>query len=122
MAREGKILILVDLDKEQDHAQVYADLVATKKYLENVISSIEKRVLDGEQIDGLRVVPGNKTRYITATGVSYLRTIFTEDELYEKKLIGITKLDEMVGEKDMAYLIANKLVDYKYAKDKVIVE
>ncbi len=122
MAREGKILILVDLDKEQDHAQVYADLVETKKYLENVISSIEKRVLDGEQIDRLKVIPGNKTRYITATGVSYLRTIFTEDELYEKKLIGITKLDEMVGEKDMAYLIANKLVDYKYAKDKVIVE
>ena len=39
-----------------------------------------------------------------------------------KKPIGITKLEKLLDEKEIAYLTANGLIEYKIGNDRVVVE
>lgn len=118
----GKLLVVIDLDLELDISQTYEDIDTTIKYLTDVKKSIEARVLGGEEIPGLKVVPGRKTREITDVGLKYLVSVLGEENVYEKKPIGITKLEKLLDEKEIAYLTANGLIEYKIGNDRVVVE
>lgn len=118
-----KLLVeLIDLDLE-NNAEIYASAQATIKYLSDIVKSIEKRVLeDGEIIKGLTVVDGKSTRVITEQGFAYLATIVDPDLLYEKKPIGITKLEKIVGGEGLFNLTQLGFIKLETGNPKVIVD
>lgn len=114
-------LVLFDLDLEDDFSRVYKDAQDTIKYLQDLVSSIEKRVLSGETISGLQVVDGRKSRVITEPGFKYLSKILGEKVVYEeiKKPITITKLEALISKEDMEELVLNGYVAYRESAKKV---
>lgn len=114
-------LVLFDLDLEEDLSKVYKDAQDTIEYLKDLVSSIEKRVLSGETINGLQVVDGRKSRVITEPGFKYLSKVLGEKVVYEeiKKPITITKLEALVSKEDMEDLILNGYVAYQESAKKV---
>lgn len=110
----------IDLDLEEE-AKVYRDAQETIAYLQDIMQNIESRVLDGEDIEGFEVKEGSKTRVITKEGLEYLERVLGEDKVYEikKKPIGITKLEELVDDEEMASLIQKGVVAFKPGKPKV---
>ena len=87
-------LVLFDLDLELDLASVYKNAKDTIAYLEDLIKSIDNRVLGGEVIPGLQVVQKRGNRYITPPGEKYLASILGEDKFYKiiKKPLTLTEL------------------------------
>ena len=75
----------LDLDLIGNIANVYERAKNSIKYLADFCASIEARVIGGEEITGLKVIPGNKTRYITLLGEKVLEKNFG-DKIYTKKL------------------------------------
>lgn len=117
-------LVLFDLDLEDDLKKVYKDSQDTIKYLQDLVSSIEKRVLGGETLGGFKVVSGRKSRFITEPGFKYLTKLLGEDTVYEtiKKPITITKLEALVKKEDMEELLVEGYVAYKEGSKQVVVE
>lgn len=117
-------LVLFDLDLEEDLRKIYQDAKDTIAYLEDIVKSIETRVLDGEHIRGLKIVTGRKTRFITDEGFIYLAKILGKDKVYElvEKPITLTKLEALIGEKETAKLEGLGYIQNKFASNKVVVE
>lgn len=116
-------LVLFDLDLEDNLKEVYQNAKDTIAYLEDVVKSIENRVLDGEEIQGLKVIEPKGNRYITEPGFKYLAKVLGEDVVYETKKtpIGITKLEALIGESEMEELAENGYIANKVGKAKVII-
>lgn len=112
-----------DLDLD-DLAKVYEDAQETIKYLQDVINSIEKRVVDGEEVEGLKVVDGRKTRNITEEGLKYLEKTLGKDRIYEtvQKPIGVTKLEKMLESDEFAELYTKGVISFKVGKPKVVLD
>lgn len=111
----------IDLDLE-DPAEIHKDAKETIKYLQDVVKSVEKRVLEGEKVKGLKKVPGNKTRKITDKGYKYLESVFGKEKVYKtvEKPIGITELEDMVSEEELADLYKKNVIVFKESKPKVV--
>jgi hypothetical protein len=117
-------LLLIDLDLEEDLAKVYKDSKDTIKYLEDLVKSIDKRVLDGESIRGLRIVDGKKSRFITEPGFKYLEHKLGTNVVYEmiKTPITIGKLEALLPQEDMDALLSFGYISLKESSKKVDVE
>lgn len=111
----------IDLDLD-DLGKVYQDAQETIKYLQDVSKSIEKRVLSGEDVDGLKIVPGKKSRTITEQGLKYLEKTLGKENVYKTvvKPIGITELEKLVEPDEMAELYTKNVVTFKEGKPKVV--
>jgi hypothetical protein len=108
----------LDLVKEVD---AYENALETIKYLQDVVNSIEQRVLSGESIDGLEMSEGIKKRYITDFGLDYLQQQFGEDFVYKqvKKPITVTELDKTLSISEMAELMKKGAIDFKETNPKI---
>lgn len=117
---EKKLLVeTIDLDLVADIADVYERAKNTIKYLADFCESIEERVKSGEKIERFILTDGNKTRYITDLGVKVLEKALGE-KLYNKKVIGITELENLVGRKKINEYLEIGIVAYKEASKKVV--
>lgn len=117
---EKKLLVeTIDLDLVADVADVYERAKNTIKYLTDFCGSIEARVKSGERIERFILTDGNKTRYITDLGVKVLEKALG-DKLYNKKVIGITELENLVGREKINEYLEIGIVDYKEAPKKVV--
>lgn len=119
---EKKLLVeTIDLDLVADIADVYERAKYTIKYLDDFCKSIEERVKSGEKIERFILTDGNKTRYITDLGVKVLEKAFGE-KLYNKKVIGITELENLVGREKINEYLEIGIVAYKEAPKKVVLQ
>ncbi len=119
---EKKLLVEpIDLDLVADVADVYERAKKTIKYLVDFCESIEARVKSGEKIERFLLVDGNKTRYITDLGVKVLEKALGE-KLYNKKVIGITELENLVGREKINEYLEIGIVAYKEATKKVVLQ
>lgn len=119
---EKKLLVeTIDLDLVADIADVYERAKNTIKYLADFCASIEARVKSGEKIERFILTDGNKTRYITDLGVKVLEKALGE-KLYNKKVIGITELENLVGREKINEYLEIGIVAYKEAPKKVVLQ
>lgn len=114
-------LIDLDLTKEVD---AYMNAKETIRYLQDVVDSIEKRMMKGESIEGLEIAEGQKRRYITEYGLNYLTKKFGKEFVYEtiEKPIGITELEKHLSEFELVELAQKGIIDYKTTTAKVVVK
>lgn len=108
----------LDLVKEVD---AYENAKETIKYLQDVVDSIEQRVLGGEIVDGLTLEEGKKRRQITEFGLDYLAKTMGRDFVYKtiEKPITISELDRQMTGYEMSQLIENGSVVYKETSPKI---
>ncbi len=113
----------VDLDIEPEKV-VYANAVETIKYLQDVVNSIEKRVLAGEVIDGFEVVEGKKTRIITELGMKILVETLGEETVYKtiKKPLGITELEKILTKEEIITLFNKGALAFQPGNPKVVLK
>lgn len=118
------ILVLFDLDLEDDLKKVYKDAQDTIAYLSDVVKSIENRALNGEEINGLKIVDGRKTRYITEPGFKYLESILGKNVVYEtiEKPITLTRLEALLKGDDISQLEVLGYIQFKEASKKVVID
>lgn len=102
----------IDLDLE-DIKDVYVRAKETVAYLNDIVNSINARVLKGEEIDGLIKVAGKKRRKITKEGEKYLIAILGDDAYkVTKKFIGITDLEKKMSKEDIVELHTKGVVGF----------
>lgn len=114
-------LVLFDLDLELDLASVYKNAKDTIAYLEDLIKSIDNRVLGGEVIPGLQVVQKRGNRYITPPGERYLASILGEDKFYKiiKKPLTLTELSNEMTQSEIDELEKEGYISRKEGSLKV---
>lgn len=114
-------LVLFDLDLELDLASVYKNAKDTIAYLEDLIKSIDNRVLSGEVIPGLQVVQKRGNRYITPPGERYLASILGEDKFYKtiKKPLTLTELSNEMTQSEIDELEKEGYISRKEGSLKV---
>jgi hypothetical protein len=114
-------LVLFDLDLELDLASVYQNAKDTIEYLEDLIKSIDNRVLGGEEIAGLRVVQKSGNRYITPPGEKYLASVLGEDKFYKtiKKPLTLTELSNELTPSEIDMLEKEGYISRKEGSRKV---
>lgn len=105
----------------EDETQVYKNAKETVAYLQDVITSLEKRAIE-EGIPGFKVLEGRKTREITKNGFAYLENILGREKLYEEKPIGITKLERYLSIEDIEALTEKGYITYKIGNPRVVLE
>ncbi len=112
----------IDLDVEKV-SEVLKNARETIEYLQNVVLSIETRALEGEKIDNIQVVDGQRKRMITEQGLNYLTKVFGEDKVYKTivKPIGIGDLEKMISPEEMGALTGKGVIGYETGKKKVII-
>jgi hypothetical protein len=110
----------LDLVKEVD---AYVNAKETIRYLQDVVDSIEQRLMKGETIEGLALTEGQKRRYLTDFGFKYLEDKFGKDFVYKtiEKPITITELSEKLSEYEMVELAQKGVIDFKSTTAKVAV-
>lgn len=108
----------LDLVKEVD---AYENAKETIKYLQDVVDSIEQRVLSGEQVEGLELEQGQMRRNISDFGLEYLAKQFGEDFAFKmvKKPITITELEKTLTTYEMSELIQKGVVQFKETSQKI---
>lgn len=76
------------------------------KWLKDVKEAALKDALDGETIPGFKIVEGRSNRKIDADEAKIIAMAelqgFSEDQMYERKLKGITALEALMGKKRFA--------------------
>lgn len=114
-------LVLFDLDLELDLASVYQNAKDTIAYLEDLIKSIDNRVLSGEEIAGLQVVQKRGNRYITPPGEKYLLSVLGEDKFYKtiKKPLTLTELSNEMTTSEIDMLEKEGYISRKEGSQKV---
>lgn len=102
--------VLLKIDLEHGNlSQIYANAKDTIKYLNDVVTYIEKNILEGGLIvSGLKVVE-KKTRKITEFGYKQLESLYGKDFVTETKVskIGITALEKKLDREEIARLETN---------------
>lgn len=111
----------LDLIKEID---AYINAKETIQYLQDVVDSIEKRVLSGEQVEGLTLSSGQKRRYITEQGLEYLKMTYGKDFVVKQveKVITITELDKMLSQAELYDLATKGVIGLKETAPKIKIE
>ncbi len=111
----------IDLDLE-DPREVYEKAQNTIEYLQDVIKSLDARLLSGEEIPGFKVVEGSKKRVITEDGFKYLEKVLGHDVVFKtfEKPIGITELEKTLDKEEFAELYNKGVVAFELGKPKVI--
>ncbi len=111
----------LDLDKEK-LSEVLKNARETIEYLDNVVKFIEKKVMDGEKIDNLIIVP-QRHRVITEQGLEYLKKVLGEEAVIKTitKPIGIGELEKLLSPEEVNALIGKGVVGYQLVKPKVII-
>lgn len=119
----GLLVSKIDLDLE-DMSAVFIDAQETIKYLSDVVSSIKARVEKGEEVSGLKLVKGKKSRRITEEGFKYLEKTLGHDKVYTttEKPIGITALERLVDAEEMIALHSKGVIAFKFGKDQVVID
>jgi len=114
---------LIDLDFEKA-SEVLKNARETIEYLQDVVNSIEARVLGGEKIDNVKIIEGTKRRIITDLGLKYLEQKLGRDKVFKviEKPIGITELEKILLPEEISALYGKGGIAYENAKLKVIVE
>jgi hypothetical protein len=112
----------IDLDLEIP-SEVLENARETIAYLQDVVLAIETRALNGEKFDGIRVVDGQRRRYITESGLDYLSKVFGRERIIRtiEKPIGIGELEKIVTQEEMVALQGKGVVGIEKGKNKVIV-
>jgi hypothetical protein len=110
----------IDLDLETPK-DVYENAKETIAYLQDVVSSIEKRILSGEEIDGFSLIPGRKTRTITPGGLEFLAKILGRERVFVsvEKPIGITELEKILDQEDVAALVTHGYIVFTEGSPRV---
>lgn len=83
-----------------------------KVWLDSAEKSALQRLLNGAEIDGLKVVEGRTIRRLSDVDGAFdiLKACgFKESELYEKNPLGITALEKLVGKKQLEALIGEMI-------------
>lgn len=114
---------LIDLDVEKESI-VLKNARETIEYLQNVVMAIEQRALGGEQIQGVKIVEGQRRRIITNAGIKYLENVLGRDVVIKtiEKPIGITELEKLVSPEDLNAMYGKGVIAYETGKPKVVVE
>ena len=123
MAEKKLLCDTIDLDLLDDSelADLYLRAKETAKYLNDFCASLELRVKGGAQIPNMKLVEGKSMRYITENGAKVLEKMYGED-IYTKKIIGITELEKMVGLEKMSEFSSIGVIATKTTAPTVIVE
>jgi len=124
MEQEKKLLcdtIDLDLLDDSELADLYLRAKETSKYLNDFCTSLELRVKGGAQIPNMKLVEGKSMRYITNNGAKVLEKMYGEN-IYTKKIIGITELEKMVGLEKMSEFSSIGVIATKTSAPVVIVE
>lgn len=108
------------MDLVADVADVYERAKNTIKYLNDFCTSVDTRLKNGEHIQRLRLVEGNKIRYITDIGIKVLEKNLGE-KIYSRKIISITELENLVGKDKMDEFLEIGVLDLKENSPKVII-
>jgi hypothetical protein len=110
----------IDLDLEAPK-DVYENAKETIAYLQDVVSSIDKRVLSGEEIDGFSLIPGRKTRMITPGGLKFLAETLGRERVFVsvEKPIGITELEKILDQEDVAALVTHGYIVFTEGSPRV---
>ena len=108
----------LDLVKEVD---AYINAKETIEYLQNVVDSIETRVINGEVVEGLQLTSGQKRRFITDEGLEYLSLTYGRDFVYKQveKAITITELDKLLSAAELHELSVKGVVALKETSPKI---
>lgn len=106
----AKILIET-IDLEKVDFTTYEDLKETKKYIEQVVKSIEEKVKKGERVNGL-ILEKDLKRIITPAGLAYLVETYGENFAYNTKItpIGITELEKALDNATIQEMIKRDFI------------
>lgn len=102
-----------DLMNKLDVAYIVKEADAIKKWLTSVEDFALSEALKGEEFEGLKVVEGKSNRkYSDADAVAkaLIGAGYDEAIIYERNLLGITKMSETIGKKTMEELIGNLII------------
>lgn len=113
----------IDLDLEEPN-KVYQDAQETIAYLQDVVKSIEERVIAGEALEGFDLIESPKRRTITENGYKYLEHTLGHDVVYKtiEKPIGVTELERILTKDDFAALYGKGVVVFEPGKPRVILK
>lgn len=94
----------------QRKGEILTKVKGFDRWLKDVEASALTDVLAGEEVPGYKAVEGRSNRYITdeKVAVKLLKDAgFKTTVLYERKLIGITALEKLVGKTELTELIGD---------------
>jgi len=130
-ARADENLALVQLDFEdpvlladEEIGRVLAQADKLAAWAKDVMEYVYQRALEGQKFEGWKLVEGRSNRKYTdelqvasaLTGAGYAEAL-----IYEKKLLGITAMEKVVGKKVFGDLL-NGLVEKPEGKPVLVVE
>ena len=91
----------------RDSVNRLSELMDKKALVENFLKEVQlevmRRLMGGEEIPGYRLIRGRANRKFIESAESILSELLDE-EAYERKLIGITKAQKLLGPAQMAEL------------------
>jgi hypothetical protein len=99
--QDFKEFIDTDTLNDEDIANIILNANLIKKFVESVEIEAYKKLVNNQKISGIKLVKGITRRAWKdeAKVFSVLSAELEEDEIYEKKLIGITKAEKLIGKK-----------------------
>lgn len=104
---DARLLSKDDIEYILDNAQEIEKWITDiKEYAFNAIN-------DGEDIPGYKLVEGRSTRKIKdpINAANVLRLAgYSDDDFIESKLVGITKLEKLLGKKEFENLLGNEII------------
>lgn len=110
-ARADYFLSLFDDNEETDKitpaaaGEILAKAAGMKAWLEAIEKTVKDACLAGEELPGWKLVEGRTKRRYTdeeEIGKRLRAKKYKASEIYEKKLLGISKLEKLVGKKKLA--------------------
>ena len=113
----------IDLDLD-DEKEVFQNAQETIAYLQDVVSSITKRVLEGKITKGFKIVDGRKTRSITDGGYLYIEKQFGKEFAYETitKPLTLTKIEALIGKIETKSMLDLGLIEFNEGSKKVVID
>ena len=112
-ARADKNLELAKYDFEDPKLLTLdqiSDILSKATELKNWVTDIESYALDqaenhGVKLPGFKLVEGRSNRKISEAVIDTLKKAgYSDDEIFEKKMLGITKLEKLIGKKKLSDL------------------
>ena len=97
----------------EDLGEVLRIGAGLEKWLKQVSDFALHSILDGKAIPGFKVVEGRSTRVYTnqdAVAATLVKAGYDEALIYERKLLGISKMEQLLGKKAFRETLGN-LID-----------
>ena len=102
-----------DLMEPEDIGEVLRIGAGLEKWLKQVSEFALHSILDGKAIPGFKVVEGRSTRVYTnqdAVAATLVKAGYDEALIYERKLLGLSKMEQLLGKKAFRETLGN-LID-----------